>query len=565
MNGGNYAHIKSVLARSAIYIALALAMLAIQGAQSISRWYYLNQDLQAGLLLIAAFAIAWRWCPRASLPSRPPSVKLVLAASAALAALLWLGTYLVMFDYPLTRDEHMVAFDGAVYAAGKLAERLPSEWAGYAVPLVPAFLLDAPGNSLLVSAYMPVNAMARSAFGSVLDPALMNPLLAAVGLVALHRIAIRLFPDSPGAVWVTLGGYVLSAQVLVNAMTNYAMTGHLALNLVWLALFLRGTHLSHAGAMAIAFPAIGLHQIIFHPLFAAPFILMLAVQKRWKPFAAYCAVYAAALLFWMIWQTFVAASADVAPEGSTSGLSGFITERVVSLLVERDPQTVPLMIYNLLRAVAWNAAFVLPFLLLALPAVRKSEGLAVPLALGVAGTVLAMMVLLPYQGHGWGYRYIHAVLGNILLLAGYGYRRLSSADRRTADGLAGMLAAVTLLLVLPFLLWTSRAFVEPYVRLTELINRQKTDFVIVDTEPVPSAIDQVRNLPDLSNRPLIFSSRSLYPEQIIELCERGSITLIPRRDFRSVGFAPYLPLRSPGFEKRTGYILGSDCLRPLVR
>ena len=37
---------------------------------------------------------------------------------------------------------------------------------------------------------------------------------------------------------------------------------------------------------------------------------------------------------------------------------------------------VPLMLYNLVRAVVWNAAFMLPFALLAIPVVRRREGMA---------------------------------------------------------------------------------------------------------------------------------------------------------------------------------------------
>src|SRR5690606_732383 len=115
-------------------------------------------------------------------------------------------------------------------------------------------------------------------------------------------VALRLFPDSSAAVWVCLGTYVLSAQVIVNAMTTYAMTGHLALNLIWLSLFLKNNRWAHVGAMLIGVWAIGLHQIIFHPLFAGPLILMLLPQRRWGLFAAYAAIYGTALLFWISYQ-----------------------------------------------------------------------------------------------------------------------------------------------------------------------------------------------------------------------------------------------------------------------
>ena len=75
---------------------------------------------------------------------------------------------------------------------------------------------------------------------------------------------------------------VCSSQFLITAMTPYAMTAHLALNMIWLWLFLRDTRGAHALAAGVAFVACGLHQVVFHPLFAAPFILSLLRARRWK-------------------------------------------------------------------------------------------------------------------------------------------------------------------------------------------------------------------------------------------------------------------------------------------
>jgi hypothetical protein len=97
------------------------------------------------------------------------------------------------------------------------------------------------------------------------DPALLNPLLAGAGAVALFDICRRLLPESRGGQATALLLYFSSAQMLAAAMTPYSMTGHLAFNLVWLALFLRGDKLGHAGAILIGFVATGLHQVIFHP------------------------------------------------------------------------------------------------------------------------------------------------------------------------------------------------------------------------------------------------------------------------------------------------------------
>lgn len=546
-----------------VLIGGAFAIMLPQDYPAITPVLFGIQDVYLAPALIAVWLITLLIKPRLDLPHQLPSGRLVALGACVLALLLWLGTYLIMFDFPLTRDEHMVVFDQGIFSSGRLAAPLPAAWSGYALALVPAFLLDVPGNQLLVSAYMPMNAAFRTAFGLLLDPALMNPVFTGLGLILIYRLARKLFPDSVGAVWTVVLGYGLSAQILLNAMTDYAMTGHLFLNLLWLTLFLDGRRRALLGAMVIGFVAIGYHQVIFHLLFAGPFILELLTARRWRAFLAFALVYAGALLFWMSYPHLVIAYYGiVADSGSTASTSGFITERVISLIRTTDIYRFPNMVANLLRMITWAPIFLAPLLVMGLIAARKREGIAQHLVFGVVITIGAMMALLPSQGHGWGYRYIHPVLGNMLLLAGYGYRHAARSNRSLADRIVILQGAVTLLLVIPFLLWSTRAFVEPYARLTALISQQQTDFVIVDTSPPYSAIDEVRNQAALTNRPLVFSSRDMSAAQVEQLCQRGSITLVSRSAFDRVGFAPGQPLH-PDFARLEAALAGRGCIRPL--
>lgn len=503
--------------------------------------YFQTQDLPATLIILPVIALAAVWRPSIRLPDRMPSVTSVAILAFLLALTLWAGTYWLMLDYPLTRDEHMAVFDAQIYALGQLAQPLAPEWREFAYALVPNFLLDAPGNRILVSSYMPGNAMMRAGFLAVADPALMNPVLCAIGLIALYDVARRLFSENPTAVWIALAGYLLSAQVLVNAMTSYAMTGHLALNLVWLALFLRGKWWQHTLAMVIGAWAIGLHQVVFHPLFAGPFILILLRQGRWSLFAAYAFVYAAALLFWLSYPALVSYSFGIiSQEGSTGGVVALLAERVWPLLTRNNLSSLGIMEFNILRLMVWSPLFLLPLLVLSWPNVRSLDSSALPLFGGVALTVLAMIILLPYQGHGWGYRYLHGLLGNLSLLAGYGYLHWAKTDRARADGNVALLGGATSFLILPFLLWSANSFTAPYAELSAVIEKQSTDFVVVDTETSLAAIDQVRNRADLTNRPLVLSSISLSSSQLATLCKRGSLIWLAPSDITAAN----LPMRS---------------------
>lgn len=531
---------KSVMLRPAIYLVIALAFLSIQSHWLLARYYFVSHDVFLALLFVAAWLGSAYWVPAVSLPQEAPRAKLVLPLALLICLVLWAGTHWWMFDYPLTRDELMVVFDAATYAQGKLAEPLPPEWIGYGEVFAPAFLLDTPGFGLMVSGYLPVNAAMRGFFAMVADPALMNPLQIAIGFVALWWIARRIFPDDGPAQWLTLAGYLVSSQILVTAMTTYAMSGHLALNLVWLALFLKDRWWSHALAMVIGVLAMGLHQFVFHPLFAAPFVLWLLLQKRWLPVIAYGGVYLAGVALWMSWPGIVMDWAGVTPApGKEGGILTFVIERALPLITERDPLTIQLMFYNLVRGVGWNALFILPFLLAVGPALKRREPIVLALLGGIILTLLAMALLLPYQGHGWGYRYIHGLLGSLCLLAAFGYREIAAHDRRWAEGAAVLLIGITVLIALPANLWSARSFTAPYVALTKIVEAQEADFVIVDDYRYWGAVDQTRNRADLSNRPLIFAGRFISDEQIAELCERGSVKVISTKEMVATGMVGY--------------------------
>lgn len=522
--------------------------------------YFRTQDLPATLVILPVIALAAFWWPRVRLPDRMPSTRSVLILAGLLALSLWLGTHWLMLDFPLTRDEHMVFFDAQIFASGQLAQPLNPEWQEFAPSLVPDFLLDVPGDRLLASGYLPGNALMRTGFGVIADPALMNPLLWAIGFLALYDIARRLFAENPAAIWIALATYLLSAQVLVAAMTSYAMTGHLALNLVWLALFLRGKWWQHGIVLALGAIALGLHQLTYHPLFAGPFILMLLYQRRWTLFAAYVLAYAAAGLFWLSYPSMVLSSFGLeASSGASSGVLGYL-ERIWAKVLELDPVQTAFMEFNILRFLVWTPFFLLPLLVLAWPDIRRLDGIALPLFLGIVLMLLMRTVLLPYQGHGWGYRSLHGMTGSFAILAGYGYTHWAKSDRERADGTVALFGGTTALVLLPFLLWSAHQFTAPYARLTAAIERQPTDFVVIDTHASRDAIDQVRNRADLSNRPLVLASSRIDNAQLAELCARGSVTWIGTADIE----AAELPMAAPKplIVTQLNPELFSDCLQP---
>ena len=152
-------------------------------------------------------------------------------------------------------------------------------------------------------------------------------------------------------------------------------------------------------------------------------------------------------------------------------------------------------------------------------------------------------------------------MGNIALLAGLGFRHWRSKDNK-ADSVVLLLAGVTTLLILPTQLLMAHQFVKPHAMLSRLVSQQGSDFVLLDTMPPSDAIDEVRNRADLSNRPIVISSKNLQTGQLVELCERGTITPISRRSFHALGLSADVPVTSPYFEKQLLTLKGRPCLLP---
>jgi hypothetical protein len=116
--------------------------------------------------------------------------------------------------------------------------------------------------------------------------------------------------------------------------------------------------------------------------------------------------------------------------------------------------------------------------------------------MGIVLPFVAMFLLLPYQGHGWGYRYLHGVIGNLVLLGGYGwhYCEARAALRRPMQAAT----ALSLLLLFPIHALLAHREVVPLLALDRAVAASGADIVIVDDRAAPFARDLAINRPDLA-------------------------------------------------------------------
>ncbi len=507
---------------AAIFAAFRHSPAALSG--NLAAFFLYRQDfwlLLAGFLSLLA---AGSRLGAGNEPLRLDGARLA-GMAVALLAFCYLGRYLILSGYDLTRDEQLANFDAAVLAKGLLAQPLPPPWQVHADALNTMFMLPVSKPAAWVSAYLPMNAALRALVGLVADPALTGPVLTALGLVALWKCARLLWPGEREPAVVAALLYCASGQILLSGMTSYAMTAHLTLNLLWLWLFLLDRRGADMGALAVAFVATGLHQPLFHPLFAAPFLFGLLRDRAWLRVALYAAGYAAICAFWLAWPLFV--HGLVAGPASVSARTGTdFFSRLMQILASGGSARWFLMTANLLRFFAWQPVLLLPLMVAALVLARR-ERPTLALAASAGLPILVMLVVLPYQGHGFGYRYLQPALGSALLLAAQGWRSLVG-NRVWLRALTRRAALIPIFTVLPLQLWFAHDLYAASAQVDARIKSAKADFVIVGSRDSPFAVDLVLNRPDLSNRPLRLLADFLDDDLIGALCRDGAPAALPQ-------------------------------------
>lgn len=497
--------------RCALIVLTVAVLLALvfPGPGNLTAVFLNQQDLRLlALGLVLVVACGWHLLPRNALLS--PHRFLLPGAALALLLVCYAGHYLVLNGYDMSRDEQMASFDAAVFASGQLVQPLPALWRDHADALNTSFMYPAEARGAWISAYLPLNAAFRALLGD-----LTSPLFTALGLIALWGCVRRIWPEERELPLVATLLYLGSGQIVINGMTSYAMSGHLALSMVWLWLFLRSNWRGDLLALAVGFIATGLHQPLTHPMFAAPILFLCLLDRQWPRAAFFLIGYALIGAFWLWWPGWswglVQASADAAQPAGVDYMS-----RLIKAMTEGYGGHLPKMLANLLRFIAWQHLLLLPLLALGIVSWR-SHRLIVALAAGIGLTVIVMLVILPYQGHGFGYRYLHALIGNALLIALFGWKQAGDAlaqwrpllIRTTIAGLA---------VILPLQAWMAHRLSAPYAAASERIAILDADYAVVDPAAAPFVQDLVINRPDLSNRPVRLDAMELTPQLAALLC-----------------------------------------------
>jgi hypothetical protein len=467
------------------------------------------------LAMIPALALPASAARRAEVFADRHGGRVVLVAAIAVAIAGFVGWWWVFQAWPLSGDEFWAAFDTDIFRHGRPMAPIPPVWAPYVHALQPTWRLETPDHAFWASTYLPVNAAARAVFALVGSPALAGPAWSALSVLLVWDLARRLWPDRRDAAFVAAFLLASSAQLIVTAMTPYAMPAHLALNLAWLSLFLRRGALAQGGSIAVAFLATGLHQWLFSPLFAAPFIAQAWVNGRRRAAVLHAFAYGLICVFWIAWPGLVFAAHGYPFLAPSHGATAFALANAL------NPFSGGMMAENLLRLTTWQNLLTAPLALAGAGlAVRDKASPLFAMAAGIALILVFLLLITPFQGHGWGYRYLHGYLGSLCLLAAGAWVRLTTDEplRRRAWAAFILAGAASLLVCLPLRIGQAKTYAAPQVANWRALTHAGAEVVIVDADSVWFGMDLVRNDPFLVGRPKVMRLDALTPVEIGALC-----------------------------------------------
>ncbi len=486
-----------------------------------------NEPLGLGLLALFSVATALILF-RTRLDGSTTAIDRVLHARwflptlfVGVLAITALGTHVVCHNYGLTADENMADFQAKIFLRGDIQAKVPEQWLPLLRNLKPVFANYHPETNAWNAQYLPIYAATRAVLQSVQLQALLNPLLAAVSILALFGTARNIWPEKRMNALLAAALLATSSQFLIMAMTSYAMPAHLALNTVWLWLYTRPRERKFYLAPIVGVLAIGLHQPVVHALFATPFLFRLVLQRRWQPTIIFATIYVTGCAGWYSWQQMF--------QSHSAGGMGYMFK----MLNPRMAITQPM---NLLLVIGW-ASLATPLLAILgyrrffrLPSILQDAALSFLLTFGF------YYFFYLDQMHGWGYRYVHGALSCLVLIAIAGWDRLSET---VGDGPAKMFVgaglAGSLLLQLPLRCVEAESFIRPYARTAAMMRAMPADIVAFDPYDGWYSSDLIRNDPYLDNRPLILAISALTPEAIAVLKGAGEIRFIDRAAMARLG------------------------------
>ena len=449
------------------------------------------------ILLIAAFISARSFAAVPGWVGKHP-LPIALAAGILLCA----GSLLIYENHPLSMDEYAQLFQSEVFAHGRLTGQFPAPLLDWLVPsfFQNQFLVISRSTGALISGYWPSFALLLTPFTWLGISWACNPIISALTLVVIHRLALRLFHSEEAAGLAVLLT-AASPVYFANGISYYSMPAHLLANCVYALLLLEPTPRRALLAGVIGSVALTLHNPVPHLLFAIPWILLTAARPAglrllgWLliGYAPLCALLGLGW-FWFSSGLSHGAAASVGGLGaqadSLQQIAGIFSLPSATLVLAR--------IIGIAKIWLWAVPGLI--VLACVGAWRwRRHGACLALAASAVLTLLGYFLVPVDQGHGWGYRYFHSAWVALPLLAAAAFSRPPDTEPRSCvfDNIETRTLVVACALLTLVLGIGLRAI-------------QIRGFITMDTQQVPSYGGSERRVV------LIDVSHSFYGQDLVQ-------------------------------------------------
>ncbi len=342
-----------------------------------------------------------------------------IAVAAISASLLAFGTLFIYHNHPLAMDEYAAIFQSRVFAAGGLHGSFPPPQLDWLIPrgFQGYFLNVSRVTGSVAETYWPGFALLLTPFSWAGVPWLCNPVISALTLLVIHRLALEMF-DAREAAGFALLLTIASPVIFANGISYYSMPAHLLANSVFALLLVRPTPLRAAAAGVVGSIALTLHNPVPHLLFAAPWLLWIASRGGLRLLAPLIAGYLPlCVLLGLGWFLF---SGQLLREGLVfAAASAAPLHRLQHMLATFSLPDGTVVLARLIGiAKTWVWAVPGLVVLAAVGAVRwRHDRLCRLFAASALLTLLGYFLVPVDQGHGWGYRYFHSAWMALPLLA----------------------------------------------------------------------------------------------------------------------------------------------------
>lgn len=373
----------------------------------------------------------------------------VWMVAGVVCVVLCIGTWVFYVHHPYAQDEAAPVFQSRIFAAGHLTGQFPPGLVDrlISLPYQNNFYFVSQTSGRIISAYWPGFALLLTPFTFFGIPWACNPVISALTLPVIQRLALRIFADRETAGLAVL--LTLAAPVFFgDGISYYSMSAHLLANCVYALLLLDATPRRALLAGVVGSVALVLHNPVPHMLFAVPWMLLIARRADAGRLIG-CLLLGYLPLCLLLGLGWAALGSSLG-QGGAAVAAGAVRapasmDRFLTIFSLPDQTTWIARGIGVVKVWIWAVPGAVLLAVLGAwkwrhnPACRAFSAAAVV-------TLLGYLLMPADQGHGWGYRYFHSAWMVVPLFAAGALAPLPAGARVTEDaGVRTCLVACALL------------------------------------------------------------------------------------------------------------------------